>query len=259
MAEFSNINSYLDNATQFGLSLFLKGKSPLDVRSVVNTKAQLTEFKTFFNTADGKNPYYYPCMIVGCLEDGKAYILKSESEGFVEVGKETPVPIKSVSVNNNALTPSVAGNVNIDLSGYATKSDISSVYRYKDSDTWANISNITDAEQGDVYNSTTQVEIIDESGVVTIYPAGTNVAWNGTEWDALGGIYEQFISKVDATYFEVNNKQLTISADCPLINKIETIKLNGEVLSIQDKSVNIVIPEFNLYWNDITEDTTTTE
>lgn len=91
MAEFSNINSYLNNATGFGLSLFLKGKSPLDVRSVVNTKEQLTEFKTFFNTADGKNPYYYPGMIVGCLEDGKVYILKSETEGFIEVGKETDV------------------------------------------------------------------------------------------------------------------------------------------------------------------------
>lgn len=166
-------------------------------------------------------------------------------------------PIKSVSVNSKQLQPT-DGNVNIDLSEYATKSDISSVYRYKESLPWDEIQKKTNNTVGDVYNSTTQVEITDEKGVVTIYPAGTNVAWNGTEWDALSGIYEQFISKVDATYFEVNNKQLTISATCPLINKIETIKLNGEELNIQDKSVNIVIPEFNLYWNDITTTTTTT-
>ena len=122
---------------KFKYSIDVLGQFPLDTRLIVESKVDLTNFKTTFIIDE--IDVWYVGMIVSCLEDGKIYILKSESEGFVEVGKETPVPIKSVSVNNNALTPTAEGNVNIDLSGYATKSDISSVYRYKDSDTWENI------------------------------------------------------------------------------------------------------------------------
>lgn len=136
----------------------------------------------------------------------------------------------------------------------------------------------TGYKNGDVYNITSRQTLMPYNKVegkfenAVIYPAGTNFAFveatysegdnpaivTPAHWDALGGVYEQFIASVDADYFIVNNKQLTISATCPLINKIETIKLNGEELNIQDKSVNIVIPEFNLYWNDITTTTTTT-
>lgn len=230
---------------KFKYSIDVLGQFPLDTRLIVESKADLTNFKNTFILDE--IDVWYVGMIVSCLEDGKIYILKSESEGFVEVGKETLVPIKTVSVDNTVLQI-VDGNVNIDLTGYAKKSDIISVYKYKKTETWTNIQNITDKSIGDVYNSSTPVEISTETGI-TVYPAGTNVAWTGTEWDPLGGIYEQFISSVDINYFKVDdNKQLTISEKCPLINKIEVIKLNGQEIPITEKSVNIVSA---IYWEDI--------
>lgn len=63
-------------------------------------------------------------------------------------------------------------------SEYAKKSDISSVYRYKGS--VANAAALPTSGQvvGDTY---------DIKAASTYGPAGTNVAWNGSAWDALGG------------------------------------------------------------------------
>lgn len=58
------------------------------------------------------------------------------------------------------------------------KSVASTAYKYKGSDTYDNIVAKEDPAVGDVWNSTTA------NGV---YPKGTNYAWNGAEWDALGG------------------------------------------------------------------------
>lgn len=82
------------------------------------------------------------------------------------------------------------GDVDSDLQGYkttvastyATKAEISSVYKYKGS-----VSTYDDLPSswqtvGDVYN----VEAAHTSAPV--FPAWTNVAWNGSAWDALGGI-----------------------------------------------------------------------
>lgn len=58
------------------------------------------------------------------------------------------------------------------------KAVTSTAYKYKGSDTYDNIVAKEDPAVGDVWNSTTA------NGV---YPKGTNYAWNGAEWDALGG------------------------------------------------------------------------
>lgn len=67
------------------------------------------------------------------------------------------------------------------LSNYALKSDITNTYKYKGSVT--NSSNLPTSGQavGDTYN------IVNAS---TYGPAGTNVAWDGSKWDALGGLFE---------------------------------------------------------------------
>lgn len=78
--------------------------------------------------------------------------------------------IEQVMVNGAPLSISEKG-VNIDLSSYATKADIASVYRVKGS--VATVDALpTDAEVGDVYN---------------IEADGSNYVWNGTAWDHLGG------------------------------------------------------------------------
>ena len=78
----------------------------------------------------------------------------------------------------NRATADASGN-NI-ASTYALKTEISGVYKYKGS--VATASNLPASGQvtGDVYN------IEAES---TYGPAGTNVAWTGSAWDALGGLF----------------------------------------------------------------------
>lgn len=86
--------------------------------------------------------------------------------------------IETVKVNNSALTVSSKA-VNIDLSSYALKSDVTSVYRVKGSCTWAVLIAKTDAEVGDVWNVT------DKQGhnyVCTV--AKTSGA---DSWDDIGG------------------------------------------------------------------------
>lgn len=64
-------------------------------------------------------------------------------------------------------------------SDYALKIDIAGVYRYKGSVATA-AALPANPSVGDVYN-------IEASS--TYGPEGTNVAWTGTEWDALGGLF----------------------------------------------------------------------
>ena len=72
------------------------------------------------------------------------------------------------------------------------KAVTSTTYKYKGSDTYENIAAKEDPAVGDVWNSTTA------NGV---YPKGTNYAWNGEEWDALGG-------EVDLSTYQV--KAITV-------------------------------------------------
>lgn len=104
---------------------------------------------------------------------------KTKLDG-VAVGAQVNV-IESVSVNGSALSVNSKG-VNIDLSGYALKSDITTVMNYKGS-----VDNYSDLPSspalGDVYN-------VVNADTTHDIEAGSNVAWNGTSWDKLGGTIE---------------------------------------------------------------------
>ena len=83
---------------------------------------------------------------------------------------------------------------------YATKSDISSVYKYKGSvETYAELPQ-SEQQIGDVYN----VETADSSHGVK---AGDNVAWNGTAWDVLSGTVDL------SNYYDMTNYPLCQNAD----------------------------------------------
>ena len=81
----------------------------------------------------------------------------------------------------------------IDLSDFAKKSDIGSVYKAKGTVTFANLPSLTNASVGDVYNVsnafTTTSSFIEGAG--KSYPAGTNVVCitssNTKYWDVLAG------------------------------------------------------------------------
>lgn len=68
----------------------------------------------------------------------------------------------------------------VDLSPYAKKADIVGTYKYKGSVDTASALPTSGQTTGDVYN------IVASS---SYGPAGCNVAWNGSNWDSLGGIF----------------------------------------------------------------------
>lgn len=83
---------------------------------------------------------------------------------------------------------------------YATKSDISSVYKYKGSvESYAELPQ-SEQQIGDVYN----VETADSSHGVK---AGDNVAWNGTAWDVLSGTVDL------SNYYDMTNYPLCQNSD----------------------------------------------
>lgn len=66
-------------------------------------------------------------------------------------------------------------------SNYALKTDITAMYKYRGSVATASALPTSGQATGDVYN----IEAASSYG-----PAGTNVAWDGSKWDALGGLFE---------------------------------------------------------------------
>lgn len=78
----------------------------------------------------------------------------------------------------SAATYNAIVGVNGDMKTYIDNK-VSSVYTYKGSVTnYSDLTSITTKEVGDVYN------VVNANGST---PAGTNYAWTGSDWDALGG------------------------------------------------------------------------
>lgn len=116
--------------------------------------------------------------------------LKTKVDG-IAAGAQVNV-IESIKVNGTALTVTSKG-VNIDLSGYATKSDIADGVRYKGSvDTYSALP--TSPAKGDLYN----VKAADTTHGVR---AGENVVWTGSAWDTYGGVIDlsDYIKTADIT------------------------------------------------------------
>lgn len=97
------------------------------------------------------------------------------------------IPSTVASANGNGLMSSAMFTKLNDLptnatlaSTYATKSDITNMYKYKGSVATASDLPSTGQTVGDVYN----IEAASTYG-----GAGMNVAWNGTAWDPLGEIF----------------------------------------------------------------------
>lgn len=65
---------------------------------------------------------------------------------------------------------------------------LGTIYVYQGSkDTYEDIAGITSAKKGDVWNCKSDSNVPKEGGGTEFYPAGTNFAWTGATWDALGG------------------------------------------------------------------------
>lgn len=117
-------------------------------------------------------------------------------------------------------------------------SKVSSVYRYKGSVATYVALPTENLTVGDVYN----VEAADSQNGVK---AGDNVAWNGTTWDVLGGTVDlsAYVEKEENARLMTNaegTKLAGIEEDAEA-NIIEIVKLNGEALTVTDKSVDIPV------------------
>lgn len=157
--------------------------APLDSRTVVATVLGLTQTDTW--QVDGK-VWLYDGLVVSVTENNGLYQLKGFSEDpLAYASAENWVrldagAVESVEVENQldststtkALSAKQGKVLNDKIEDI--KSSISSVYNYKGSvNTLADLPT-TDVKVGDVYNVGTSAD-------------GPNYAWNGTEWDMLGG------------------------------------------------------------------------
>lgn len=120
-------------------------------------------------------------------------------DGSKAVNISVPTKVSQLTNDSGYQT---AANVEQTLTSknYATKSDISSVYKYKGSvETYAELPS-SNQQVGDVYN----VETADSSHKIK---AGDNVAWNGTAWDVLSGTVDL------SNYYDMTNYPLCQNAD----------------------------------------------
>lgn len=129
--------------------------------------------------------------------------------------------------------------------GFIAKS-LSGVYNYKDSVTFANLPK-SGQVNGDVYNVTDAFQLDSQQ-----YPAGTNVAWNGTAWDALGGSVNltgyQTISnmKQDLSSPNADTYPSTNAVSTALAGKQDTISLDPNGIVVTDDDGAMTVSEITL-------------
>lgn len=140
----------------------------------------------------GANKYVHPTY---ASHDSGLYKITVDTKGHVSattnVSKAdiTALGIPSTDTTYSTATQTVNGLMSstdkkkldgfLSASSYALKTDLAGLYKYKGSITSASLPT-TNQIVGDTYNLT------DASAYG---PAGTNVAWTGEAWDALGGLF----------------------------------------------------------------------
>lgn len=110
-------------------------------------------------------------------------VMVSELDNDIGYAKKTELPTKLSALTNDlgyVTVKNVQSSINMALSDYALKSDISSMYKFKGSvDTYDKLPT-SGQTVGDSYN----VKGADKSHGIK---KGDNVVWTGTEWDVLSG------------------------------------------------------------------------
>lgn len=163
----------------------VKLEGALDPRVAVATVAELIVRDTWPN--DGGDPYLYDGLLVSVLEEKAVYMLVDKKK---------------------ALSEDYSGWERIDAGGV----HIDNIFTYKGNvDTYDALP--TNASVGDVYNVNSEfsITINPELGsggeaIVKTYLAGTNVAWNGSDWDPLAGA-------IDLSLYVTKSEISTIIAD----------------------------------------------
>lgn len=196
---------------QFAANFEVKVSEALDPRLVAASKADLINKNNW--PSDGDTIYVYKGLIVDCGDDGVYRLINPA----------------------NALSPDYSGWQRIDAGGV----QIDNIFTYKGSVPSYSSLPSEGANVGDVYNIeedfsiTTSTPLDDE--IVKNYAAGTNVAWNGSEWDPLAGAIDL---SAYASKLEVSEIRVGVKANTEAINEL-TLQLENTNLELS-KKVDIV-------------------
>lgn len=131
---------------------------------------------------------------------------------------------KSIPASTSASDTKIPTEKAVATAIESVKEVASKAYKYKGSDTYANIIAKENPAVGDVWNSTTA------NGV---YPKGTNYAWNGTEWDALGG-------EVDLSAYQKASDDTLATTEKTVVGAINEVKGVADAAAKADAS-NITV------------------
>lgn len=221
---------------QFAANFEVKLQGALDPRILVDNKSELINKETW--PYDGDTIYVYNGLLVAVAADKAIYmlvdkdkILKADYSGWKQMDVAAAQTVEIINnLNSSSTTAALSANQGRVLGQRVTtlEGKISSVYSYKGSKaTYAKLP--SDAAAGDVWN----VEEAHDN-----HPAGTNWAWTGTAWDALGGAIDLSAyynkTQADAAIAAAVNAEKTLreTADTALNGKITTntqaiAKING--------------------------------
>lgn len=207
----------------FPANFQVKMQEALDPRVAVSAKADLINKETW--PYDGDTLYLYNNMIVGTdegvyrlLDVNKA--LNPDYSGWERIGgaefRLEVVDNLTSEATDKALSANQGRVLMNEINSVAAK--LTGIYSYKGSKaTYEELP--TDAQLGDVWN----VEAANGS-----HPAGTNYAWNGTQWDALAGSIDlsdyYTIEQVDAA-IKVETQRATAKENeiLELVNGVSTV------------------------------------
>lgn len=163
----------------------VKMQAALDPRVMVETKAELISKDTW--PYDGNTIYLYKGILVSVQEENAIYMLTDMSKitsadysGWLRVDAGNAEQVEVVdNLTSDATDKALSAKQGKVLMGEinTVKGKLTNIYIYKGSkNKYSELP--TDAVAGDVWN------VAEANGN---YPAGTNYAYTGTEWDALGG------------------------------------------------------------------------
>ena len=169
----------------FAANFQVKAAEALDPRMVAASKADLIQKSNW--PSDGDTIYVYKGLIVDCGADGVYRLID---------------PAKALNADYSGWERIDAGGVKID-----------NIFTYKGS--VASFENLPQVKEvGDVYNVEAVFTIGDKE-----YPAGTNVAWNGSDWDPLAGSIDL---STYASKEEVAGVRATANANAESIQSLST-------------------------------------
>lgn len=204
----------------FSANFEVKMQALLDPRGGVTNKSELINKETF--PYDGDTIYMKEGMLVTVSSEQSVYmlvdlenILSDDYSGWKRIDSGSAEQVEVVdNLESESATAALSAKQGKTIKGLidALQGKVSSIYTPKGSKAFAELP--TEGNNiGDVYNITDAFTLDGKP-----YPAGTNVAWTGETWDALGG-WVDF-----SNYF---TKEETVGAVSSALDTFKNRYING--------------------------------